>query len=47
MRSINFQTTGKRFLGKVTVSVRDYNHLEQLMAKINKVKGVDKVVRGK
>ena len=47
MRSINFQTTGKRFLGKVTVSVRDYDHLEQLMAKINKVKGVDKLVRGK
>jgi len=47
MRSINFQTTGKRFVGKVSVSVKDHDHLVQLMHKLNKVDGVNNVVRAK
>lgn len=47
MRSVNFQTSGKKFVGKVSVSVKDHDHLSQLVAKLAKVKGVDKVVRGK
>lgn len=47
MRSVNFQTSGKKFVGKVSVSVKDRDHLSQLIAKLTKVKGVDKVVRGK
>ncbi|MBL6944006.1 MAG: bifunctional (p)ppGpp synthetase/guanosine-3',5'-bis(diphosphate) 3'-pyrophosphohydrolase [Bacteroidales bacterium] len=45
IRSINFQTTGKKFIGKVTVSIKNNEHLEQLIHKINKVKGVDKALR--
>ncbi len=47
MRSINFQTTGKKFVGKVAVSVKDHDHLIQLIHKINKVDGVNNVVRTK
>jgi len=47
MRSINFQTSGKRFVGKVSVSVKDHDHLVQLMHKLNKVDGVNNVVRAK
>ncbi len=47
MRSVNFQTSGKSFIGKLTVSIKNNEHLEQLMAKINKVKGVEKVIRSK
>lgn len=45
MRSLNFQTTGKKFVGKVSVSIKNHDHLDQLIHKINKIKGVDKVVR--
>lgn len=47
MRSLNFQTEGKKFVGKVTVSIKNHDHLDQLAHKINKVKGVEKVVRVK
>lgn len=47
MRSINFQTSGKKFVGKVSVSVKDHDHLVQLIHKLNKVKGVNNVVRSK
>ncbi len=47
MRSINFNKKGKHFEGKVSVMVKDFNHLDQLIAKINLVKGVEKVVRVK
>ncbi len=45
MRSINFQTMGKNFVGKVSVSIKNHDHLDQLIHKINKVKGVEKAVR--
>lgn len=45
MQSINFQTMGKKFVGKVSVSIKNNEHLDQLIHKINKVKGVGKVVR--
>jgi GTP pyrophosphokinase len=47
MRSISFETSGKKFMGKVSVTIRNYSHLEQLIAKLLKVKGVDKVLRAK
>ncbi len=47
MHSINFQTSGNKFIGNVSVSVKDHDHLLQLIHKINKVKGVNKVVRAK
>lgn len=45
IRSISFQTMGKKFVGKVSVSIKNHDHLDQLIHKINKVKGVDKVTR--
>ncbi len=47
MRSINFHKKGKHFEGRVSVMVKDYNHLDQLIAKINQVKGVERVMRVK
>jgi len=45
MRSINFKTKGKRFEGFVTVMVKDHEHLNQLIFKLKKVPGVEKVNR--
>ena len=45
MRSINFSKKGKHFEGRVTVMIKDYDHLDQLIAKLTHVKGVEKVVR--
>ena len=45
IQSLNFQTMGKKFVGKVSVSIKNNDHLDQLIHKINKVKGVDKVIR--
>jgi GTP pyrophosphokinase len=47
MRSINFQKKGRHFEGRVTVMVKDHEHLDQLIAKLEMVKGVEKVVRVK
>lgn len=47
MQSVNFQKAGKKFVGKVSVSIKNNVHLEQLIHKINKVKGVEKVTRVK
>jgi len=47
MRYINFNSKGKTFIGNVSVMVKDNEHLNQLIAKINKVDGVDKVIRVK
>ncbi len=47
MQSVNFQTMGKKFVGKVSVSIKNNEHLDQLIHKINKVAGVDKVFRVK
>lgn len=47
MRAVNFSSKGKSFTGMVSVLVKDNEHLNQLMAKLNKIDGVDKVVRVK
>ena len=47
MRSINFNKKGKQFEGRVSVMVKDFNHLDQLIAKIKLVKGVERVIRVK
>ncbi len=47
MRSINFQKKGKHFEGRVCVMVKNHEHLDQLIAKINLVKGVEKIIRVK
>ena len=47
MRSVNFSSKGKVFTGNVSVLVRDNEHLNQLIAKINNIQGVEKVVRVK
>lgn len=47
MRSINFHKKGKHFEGRVSVLVKNYDHLDQLIARLNQVKGVEKVVRVK
>ncbi len=47
MRSINFNSKGKLFKGIVSVLVKDNEHLSQLIAKLLKLDGVDKIVRVK
>ncbi|HEY9115754.1 MAG TPA: RelA/SpoT family protein [Bacteroidales bacterium] len=47
MRSISFQNKGKKFTGSVSVMVKDFEHLNQLIHKLTKVKGVEKVNRVK
>lgn len=47
MRSVNFQNKGKKFTGTVSVMVNDFEHLNQLIHKLTKVKGVEKVNRVK
>ena len=47
MRSVNFKTRGKHFEGKITVLVKNINHLNELIAKLKKVSGVEKVLRVK
>lgn len=45
MRSINFKTKGKNFEGQVTVMIKDHEHLNQLIYKLKKVPGVERVAR--
>jgi GTP pyrophosphokinase len=47
MRSINFNRKGRHFEGRVTVMIKDHDHLDQLIAKLTQVKGVERVVRVK
>ena len=47
MRSISFQTFGKRFEGKVNLMIKDNEHLNQLEHKLMQIKGVEKIVRSK
>jgi GTP pyrophosphokinase len=47
MRSIKFNTKGKRFEGQVTVMIKDHEHLNQLIYKLKKVPGVEQVTRSK
>jgi len=45
MRSINFTTRGKKFEGRVSLMIRNHEHLDQLIHKIKMVKGVEKITR--
>ncbi len=45
MRSINFTTKGKKFEGRVSLMIRNIEHLDQLIHKIKLVKGVEKIMR--
>ncbi len=47
MRSLNFSSKGKSFTGNISVLVKDNEHLSQLIAKIGKIEGVEKVIRVK
>lgn len=47
MRSVNFKTKGKNFEGKITVLVKNINHLNELIAKLKKVPGVERILRVK
>jgi guanosine-3',5'-bis(diphosphate) 3'-pyrophosphohydrolase len=45
MRSITFDTRDGRFEGKITLQIKDTDHLEQLLHRIGKVQGVERVAR--
>lgn len=45
MRSIAFDTRDGRFLGKIVLQIKDTDHLEQLIHRMGKVQGVEKVSR--
>ena len=45
MRSINFNTKGKLFEGKITIMIKSVNHLNGLIHRIGKITGVQKVNR--
>lgn len=45
MRSISFNTRDGAFEGRISLQIRDTDHLEQLMHKLGKVNGVEKVSR--
>ena len=45
MRSITFDTRDGRFEGRLVLQIKDTNHLEQLIHKIGKIQGVEKVQR--
>lgn len=45
MRSITFDTHDGRFEGRLVLQIKDTNHLEQLIHKIGKISGVEKVQR--
>ena len=47
LRSVNFNTKGKRFDGRITVLVKNFNHLDHLIARLKKVPGVERVLRVK
>ncbi|MBU1010200.1 MAG: RelA/SpoT family protein [Bacteroidetes bacterium] len=47
MRSLAFDTKDGRFDGKIVLQIKDTEHLEQLIRKIQKVSGVEKVSRQK
>ncbi len=47
MRSINFESKGKLFDGRVTVMIKSVDHLNGLIYRLGKIKGVQKVNRVK
>ncbi len=47
MRSVSFRSKGKKFEGKLSLMIRDNEHLTQLVHRLSQIKGVEKVVRAK
>lgn len=47
MRSVSFQTKGKKFEGKLAIMIRNNEHLTQLIHRLGQLKGVEKVMRVK
>ncbi|RLD90472.1 MAG: RelA/SpoT family protein [Bacteroidetes bacterium] len=47
MRSINFESKGKLFDGRVTVMIKSVDHLNALIYRLGNIKGVEKVTRVK
>ena len=47
MRSIHFNTKGRNFEGRISLMIRNHDHLDQLVHKLKLVKGVEKIVRTK
>jgi GTP pyrophosphokinase len=47
MRSIHFNTKGKKFEGRVSLMIRNHDHLDQLIHKLKMVKGVERIDRTK
>ncbi|HMM11382.1 MAG TPA: HD domain-containing protein [Bacteroidales bacterium] len=45
MRAISFNTRDGAFEGRISLQIRDTDHLEQLMHKLGKINGVEKVNR--
>ena len=45
MRSISFDTRDGRFYGKIVLQIKDKDHLDQLIHRIGKVNGVERVAR--
>lgn len=45
MRSISFDTRDGRFDGKIVLQIKDKDHLDQLIHRIGKVNGVERVAR--
>lgn len=45
MRSISFNTKDGAFEGRISLQIKDTDHLEQLLHKLEKVNGVEKVTR--
>lgn len=45
MRSISFNSKDGAFEGRISLQIRDTDHLEQLLHKLGKVNGVEKVTR--
>ncbi|MCF6172114.1 MAG: RelA/SpoT family protein [Bacteroidales bacterium] len=47
MRTVSFTTKGRQFEGRITVLVKNINHLNELTARLKKVSGVERVLRVK
>jgi guanosine-3',5'-bis(diphosphate) 3'-pyrophosphohydrolase len=47
MRSIQFSTKGRNFEGRISLMIRNHEHLDQLIHKLKLVKGVEKIIRTK
>jgi GTP pyrophosphokinase len=45
MRSVNFNSKGKTFDGKIVVMIKSVDHLKSLIYRMSKINGVQKVSR--